>query len=300
MNADPAVAAPAVADAAAVPAVPAVPATHAPADVLHAVSIKLPPFWPADPALWFAQVESQFHIRGITSQRTRYHHIVGALTPDIASEVRDLLLQPPLDRPYDELKAAIFARTSESAQHRVQQLISGEELGDRKPSQLLRRMRHLVGDANVGDDLLGQLFLQRLPSNIRVILSGTADALPLEKQAELADKMHEINTPVLTTISKADQPEARDDPSSLRQAITTLQQQMADLSALIDHRSRHRSRSRARHKHPSTPRQRADSADPSTAGSSGECWYHRKYGNQARKCDTSMRSKAPLNSRAGQ
>ena len=108
-------------------------------------NVKLPPFWASDPQIWFAQVEAQFTTRRIVAQHSKFAHVVSALQPEIDQEVRDLLLTPPTDRPYEVLKEQLIRRTSESEQRRLQMLLTEEELGDRKLSQLLRKMRQLLG-----------------------------------------------------------------------------------------------------------------------------------------------------------
>lgn len=49
-----------------------------------ATELKLPNFWPKNPRVWFSQVEARFQLRHITSQSTKYLHVVAALPPEIA------------------------------------------------------------------------------------------------------------------------------------------------------------------------------------------------------------------------
>ena len=170
---------------------------------VEAYSIKIPPFWPSDPQVWFIQVEAQFAARGITAQQTKYHHIVASLSPEIAMEIRDLLLHTPEDHPYDVLKAKLIERTAESEQRRLRQLLTAEELGDRKPTHLLRRMQQLLGERAGALDgaILKELFMQRLPTNVRMVLASASERAPLEELAAMADKILEVATPSIATVS---------------------------------------------------------------------------------------------------
>ncbi len=171
------------------------PPTSGSADV-SAINLKIPPFWPADPELWFAQVEAQFSCRRIASQKSRFNHVVASLSPDYAAEVRDLLFKPPNDNPYTALKEQLTKRTALSEQRRLQQLFTGEELGDRKPTQLLRRMQQLLGDRRgIDTSFLQELFLHRLPQSVRMVLASTPEGTDLSTLAEMADKIMEVAAP---------------------------------------------------------------------------------------------------------
>lgn len=253
---------------------------RAPRTFTSAVQLKLPPYWPSDPQIWFAQVEAQFSTRNISSQRTKFDYVVASLAPEFAQEVRDLLLTPPSAAPYDTLKTALVQRTTASEQCRLQQLFSTEELGDLKPSQLLRRIHQLLGDKASATDssFIRELFLQRLPANVRMVLTS-CDTTNLEKLAELADKIVEVSTPQINSAINA--------PSSNSTSNSELQQlhsEIADLKRIVSsiQRSSHR-RSPSRSGYHGS-RSRQSTPEPTT--SDDLCWYHRRFGDAARKCQS--------------
>ena len=257
---------------------PATAAAAAP--TVATVSIKLPPFWSADPEVWFAQVEAQFATRRVTSQKTRFEYVVSSLGPEFATEVRDLLLRPPADNPYDTLKAELIKRTAASEQRKLQQLISGEELGDRKPTQLLRRMQQLLGERAADATFLRELFLQRLPPNVRMVLASTADTMDLNTLADMADKVIEVATPSVAAISGSQPPDLAD-YEHLKAEVARLTTLVASLTATGPPPRRYRSRSRGRQPHSPAP-QELQQQDQTT--NKPLCWYHKKFGEQARKC----------------
>ncbi len=171
-----------------------------PRTVVAAVAVRLPPFWPANPRIWFVQVEAQLSRRGITTSRTKYEEIVCALPTEYATEIQDLLLDPPDDEPYEKLKHQLIARIADSERQKLRQLLTAEELGDRKPSQLLRKMQLLLGEKAkmIDSSLLRELFLQRLPANVQMILAS-ADSMTLDKLAEMADPITDIATPTISS-----------------------------------------------------------------------------------------------------
>ena len=139
-------------------------------------AVKLPPYWPKDPTLWFAQVEAQFAIANLKSEQTRFHHVIASLSPDAAAEVRDLILKPPC-QPYTKLKETLIARTSESASQRIKKALDATEVGDAKPSQILRVLEQQLDGMEANEQLLMQVFLQKLPVTVRSIVAANSDKM---------------------------------------------------------------------------------------------------------------------------
>ena len=110
--------------------------------------------------------------------------------------------------PYTTLKAELIKRTMASEQRKLQKLISGEELGDNKPTQLLQWKQQLhkdhIGagaDANV---FVRELFLQRLPFNVRTVLASADATTDLSRLADMANKIIKVATPTVAAIYNTD------------------------------------------------------------------------------------------------
>lgn len=134
-------------------------------------------------------------------------------------------------------------------------------------------MQQLLGDhAGVTDStFLRELFLQRLPPNVRMVLASTSATTSLEELAELADKIAEVAAPTIAaTTTSLPSPQLLAEMQQLRTEVRQLQNAVRTLFR----QSRGHSTSRSRQSSP---------APPSTDDSS-VCWYHQTYGEAAKKC----------------
>ncbi|XP_066260988.1 uncharacterized protein [Euwallacea similis] len=227
------------------------------------LSIRAPPFWKTNPKTWFRTLEAQFALAHITVDLTKYHHVIATIDSEILDQVSDCMDNPPSNGKYEGIKHRLISLFAESDEKRLRKLLSQVELGDKKPSHLLNEMRSL-GGAAVSPEILKTLWMQHLSTSIQPILAGSSE--PLDKMANLADKIHEIVQPQTYSVQVSGK-EAQ--APQLIERISRLEQSMERLKPI------RRSRSKSRTRRTET---RSPSADP------GVCWYHQRFRDKARQC----------------
>lgn len=238
---------------------------------IHRVSIKPVQFIKTQPKLYFLQMEAQFSLANITRDLTKYNHILGTLEPTYLTSVMDIIENPPLANKYEAIKNRIIGEFQQSDQHKLRILLRETELGDLKPSQLLRKMRELSNNS-LNDDALKTLWIERLPEQIRPVISISNEAL--NNVALMADKMLEITS--YNVISEVAAPDIN---RELANQIAVLSKRIDNLTKNSNTHSNNRGRSQSRER--KNDRKRAST--PSN-NDSPYCYYHFKFGAMARKC----------------
>jgi hypothetical protein len=88
-------------------------ADSSPPAELWRVAVRLPPFWAERPAVWFAQAEAQFFLDGVSSEKTKFFHMISQLDHQYAAEVKDIISPPERD-PYTTLRVELVRRLTPS------------------------------------------------------------------------------------------------------------------------------------------------------------------------------------------
>lgn len=249
------------------------------------VSIKTPPFWKANPALWFCQLVAQFEMSHINVDRTKYNIVVAAIESSILNYVGDIVLAPPQENMYITLKKRLLEQFTDSEQTRLKKLLSELELGEKRPSQLLREMRTL-GGTNVGADLLRSLLVQRLPMQVQVSLATSNESL--DQLAVMADKISEVTAySEISEVNAISPTQTIQTNSTLENQIEKLTRTIAELQTRWDKQTSSSRNSRNVNSRSATPSRsvnRSRSRSRSNVNQSSKCWYHSKYGAKATKC----------------
>lgn len=242
------------------------------------IQVRVPPFWKQNPELWFRQIEAQFANANIVNDVTKYNTIVGVMESDILSSVSDIVINPPQANKYRAIKDRLTKQFAETDTKKIKSLLNEITLGDRKPSDLLRKMKELAC-GKVGDELLKTLWLHRLPINVQIVLSTSEDGI--EQLASMADSMMEITD--FTNIQAIE---------SNRNSVQNLQQDkklddlvnvVCQLEGKIESLKKSFGKSSKRGRH--TARSRSPTPSKTQAVSSSKlCYYHKNFGKNATKC----------------
>ncbi|GBM66744.1 Retrovirus-related Pol polyprotein from transposon 297 [Araneus ventricosus] len=163
------------------------------------------------------------------------------------------MLNPPAEEPYDALRKGLCSQYADSEEQRLRDLISGMQLGDRKPSCLSLEMRSKA-ENKISEELLKSLFLQRLPTHMQQILAISNDKL--DRLAEMADSIMAAATDSVAI-------------HAVTSEEVNLQTTLMEISSRLSHlKARSRSHSRE-----SGRRFRPRSASREV-GNPAHCWYH--------------------------
>ncbi|XP_043522526.1 uncharacterized protein LOC122535234 [Frieseomelitta varia] len=157
-----------------------------------------PSFWPEKPNLWFKQLDIHFEANEVKSDQGKFSFALAFIEATNAGEVADLISKSGRQKDrYETLRTEMVGRLSATRSSKIQRLFEREEIGDWTPSQFLKNMRTLAGEA-VTDEFLRTMWLSRLLQAVQIITSAVN--VPLDQLAVAADRIHDT-MPKVTAIS---------------------------------------------------------------------------------------------------
>ncbi|GFT87596.1 uncharacterized protein TNCV_4302231 [Trichonephila clavipes] len=180
-------------------------------------------------------------IRGISSDDTKYSALVANLDAETLSYVSDIVLSPPNSDKYHTFSQRLITQFSDSETQKIKKLLTDLQLGDEKPSHLLRKMKEL-SNGQLQDNFLQSLWLQRMPPHIQTVLSAYSESL--DKLAIIADKVSEVVGASSTICAaKTVPPPSQSSSCSAQPTMDSLARQIQELSLQVAELTRERNSS---------------------------------------------------------
>ncbi|CAH8475166.1 unnamed protein product [Schistosoma intercalatum] len=172
--------------------------------------------------------------------------------------------------PYEILKRSILKRGDLTDRQRLDQLFNNIDLQHGSATDMLQRMREVIGPRTFDEGLFKQLFLSKLPQQVQAVLVSFQNNA-LDELAASADRILEITKSTTEVFSVKEKPQTtQNDINDLCHTLTRY------LSLRTDRkRSRTPRRSISRKRSVSRPRE-TDNPD--------WCWYHNQYGKFSGNC----------------
>ncbi|VDO79518.1 unnamed protein product [Schistosoma margrebowiei] len=132
---------------------------------------QLMPFWPDNIGAWFCYSELDFSKRGVVDTRARFLEVVKAPPRKFNRYLTLSMFTSDVSEPYETLKRSIFKRRDLINRQKLDQLLNNIDLQHGSASDMLQRMREVIGQRTFDDGLFKQLFLSKLPQQVQAVLA---------------------------------------------------------------------------------------------------------------------------------
>jgi hypothetical protein len=225
-----------------------------------ACSVRLPRFWTNSPAAWFRTADAQFALRRVSDPLEKYYLVLDALSEANVDLVRHIVEEEPDATSFQRIREGLVAAHILTDYQRIDRLVASEQLNGRKPSEMLAEMNKLKPADN--DQYFAYFFLQRLPREVRILLSQEPVA-DMRSLAAKADALMALHVPQQHEVAAVAPSDAED----------------STVAAAAKSSGR---KSAPRKKKPFHRRQRSQSPDEKR---SPLCWLHIRFGDKARRCE---------------
>lgn len=254
---------------------------------LQVDSASLPNFWHSNPKLWFMQAELIMSSANYKADTTKFNHIIKHLNETQCNLVSDIVLNPPTIDKYETLKNVLIQRSEDTEMKKIQSVLQTVEMGNHSPSSFHRQLVRLAGDSRaLSAELIKKLWISRLPPTIGAILLGMENS-DMSQLYETADRIWGMGNSTTNPFFAVNEIRGNSSKSVTSNSenidIHELCKSINELKLRFDRfenqRDDHRGRSRNR------DRSRSRSNSRSYNKNYKLCWYHYKYGKNARKCD---------------
>jgi hypothetical protein len=202
--------------------------------------------------------------------------------------VLDLITEPPEDDPYQQLKDRLCQSHQLTEFQRVEKLHQLDSLGGRKPSELLHEMAELCPTGHEDSPFFLFLFMQRLPKELRIVLSEVYDHEDVQAMAIKANKLWSLhNHQQHGVVASVDPGSSSSQPPATIAAVKSGPPARGERSGGQHGKGRGCGRTVA------TAATKPAAATPSAVvtpdsmarASSGLCYFHWRFGEGATRCE---------------
>ncbi|KAH9581182.1 hypothetical protein MS3_00008398 [Schistosoma haematobium] len=229
-------------------------------------SFQLMPFWQDNIEAWFCYAEADLYEHSVNDTRAQFLSVFKALQREFNRYVTPSMFTSDVSEPYETLKRSILKRGDLTDRQRLDQLLNNIDPQHGSATDMLQRMREVIGQRTFDDGLFKHLFLSKLPQQVQTVLVSFQNNA-LDELAASADRILEIMKSSTT----------EEKPQTTQNDITELCHKLTRYLNFRNDRKRSHTPRRSTFRKRSVSRPR-EMDDPDC------CWYHNQYGKSFRNC----------------